>query len=267
MGSDRGLPSLPRGLPRDLTTYLQGLSTVVLRLSGNVRGSEQVRAVRVSEGVSTAAGSGRPGIGQNEILSWNLANRAVTTEKMVDGCVTSPKLANGAVTEGKLADEAVVTGKLAERAVTSSKLADGAVTAESIKAGAITEDAIADGAVQGTKLASGVLPVFHAGTAVDGETVVLPGIWVSAPAVMLTLISLPPVQAPEQEPDSGLELAEPTVGLSVGVTGLREVMADTGADGDSESDTESGAGTGTWEFVAAGNFEWVAMGYAHGTLK
>ena len=37
--SDRGLQSVPRGLDRNLTTYLQAIRTELLRLSGLVRGS------------------------------------------------------------------------------------------------------------------------------------------------------------------------------------------------------------------------------------
>lgn len=47
--SDRGLQSVPRGLDRNLTTYLQAIRTELLRLSGLVRGSDQSRAVRASE--------------------------------------------------------------------------------------------------------------------------------------------------------------------------------------------------------------------------
>ena len=55
--SDRGLQSVPRGLDRNLTTYLQAIRTELLRLSGLVRGSDQSRAVRASE-ASAAFGGG-----------------------------------------------------------------------------------------------------------------------------------------------------------------------------------------------------------------
>ena len=54
---DRGLQSVPRGLDRNLTTYLQAIRTELLRLSGLVRGSDQSRAVRASE-ASAAFGGG-----------------------------------------------------------------------------------------------------------------------------------------------------------------------------------------------------------------
>ena len=68
MGNERGLPSLPRGLSRDLTVYLQSLAEFVLRLSGSVRGSQSARAVRAAEdtllmGFTTVRDMGGPVMG------------------------------------------------------------------------------------------------------------------------------------------------------------------------------------------------------------
>lgn len=62
MATDRGIPAVPRGLDRTLTNYLQSLQSIVLRLSGMVRGSDESRAVRVSDG-SVSTGTATASIG------------------------------------------------------------------------------------------------------------------------------------------------------------------------------------------------------------
>lgn len=157
MANERGLPSVPRGLPRDLTVYLQSLAETLLRLSGSVRGSGDARAVRAAERSSLGSGTSTPG--QAAILSWMLKDKAVTSDKLADGAVTETKLGMSAVTE------------------------------QAIRPGAVTEAALAAEAVTGTKLAGGVLPVVIGGAAVDGETVVLPGTWRERPWVALALVT------------------------------------------------------------------------------
>ena len=197
MGNERGLPSLPRGLSRDLTVYLQSLAEFVLRLSGSVRGSQSARAVRAAE--KAGLGPGTATIGQG----------AVQSDMLRRGCVTEDKLADGAVTADKLADKAITTKKLA------------------------------DGAVSRSKLGVGVLPALVAGTATNGETVALPGLWACAPVVAMTAFSLSQGRDGETEGNDA----------RIGVSGLREVVDDTGA------------GTGVWEFDAVGSFCGAAAGY------
>lgn len=186
MGNERGLPSIPRGLGRELTTYLQALHGILLSLSGLSRGSD--RALRVSD-VSVRTGTATASIGQAAVLNRHLAPSSVTDK--------------------------------------------------AIQAGAVTDAALAAGAVTVSKLGAGVLPVWVAGTARDGETVSLPGVWAAAPLVAVTAFTLPGGQAEEQA----------DAPARVGVADLREVAG------------EGGEGTGQWEFDAAGNFEWAAIGY------
>ena len=56
-----------------------------------------------------------------------VADNAVTSEKILDGEVNTVDLANGAVTEPKLADESVGEEKLKDNSVSSSKLKDNSV--------------------------------------------------------------------------------------------------------------------------------------------
>lgn len=158
MATDRGLPAVPRGIDRALTNYLQALQTVVLRLSGMVRGSDESRAVRVSDG-SVSTGTATASIGQGSVLTTHIADNAITSSKITDGAVTDTKIAPSAVTSRAIASGAVGTDSMAGKCVTADKFADG------------------------------VLPTMITGTAVDGEDVLIPGKWLSKPGVMLSSVS------------------------------------------------------------------------------
>lgn len=67
----------------------------------------------------------------------NIANHAVTEDKIAGGAVTAYQLADAAVQTAKIADKAITTVKIADVAVTTAKIADGAVTASKLAAGAI----------------------------------------------------------------------------------------------------------------------------------
>lgn len=71
------------------------------------------------------------------VATANIANHAVTEDKIAGGAVTAYQLADAAVQTDKIDDGAVTTVKIADVAVTTAKLADGAVTAGKIAAGAI----------------------------------------------------------------------------------------------------------------------------------
>ena len=251
MATDRGLPAVPRGLDRSLTTHLQAMQNLLLRIAGMVRGSEDSRAVRVSDGSISTGATTVTSIQQASVLSQHLADYAVTTsklsteavtqekiaasavstEKLVDYAVTADKLADLAVSESKIADGAVSTEKLGKDAVAEANLVSGSVTSRVIAAKAIGTAAINDNAVTKEKIATGVLPTFSTGSAVDGDEVQLPGKWLSKPNVMLSFVSA--VQT-----DTG----------EFGATALQEIL------------DEDGKGTGAWKFTAAGNFTWLAVG-------
>jgi len=225
MGSDRGLPSIPRNIGRDMRVYLQGLHSVVASLAGLARNSQKNKAVRYSDdNLPAGEGSEKKELITGAVQTRHLADFSVTTQKMADRSVTSEKLApgalkgnafsNGAVDSTALADESVTTDKLANRAVTQKKLgagavttdkladssvtapklADSAVTGKKIANNAVTAEHIASGAVGTSELAAEVLPVRTAGTAANGQAVSI-GAWHGAPDVALTGFSfsgLPP---------------------------------------------------------------------------
>lgn len=86
----------------------------------------------------------------------NLANGAVTTEKIASLAVGEDELADGAVTTRKIADDAVTSDKLATDSVTSDAIASGAVDTAEINDQAVTNTKIAGGAVSLGKLSTNV---------------------------------------------------------------------------------------------------------------
>lgn len=107
MVPERGLPSVPRGLPRDLTLFLQAILRVLSSLCGLGPGTEKTRAVRVSE--ERAAGTGTTPLSADAVNTQHIKDGAVTSAKLADGCVTGPKLAPGSVSSEKLADDVLPT--------------------------------------------------------------------------------------------------------------------------------------------------------------
>ena len=76
---------------------------------------------------------------------------------IADGGVGTDQLADDAVTQDKIADDAVGTDQLADDAVTQGKIADDAVGAAQIQDGAVGTDQLADDAVTQGKIADGAV--------------------------------------------------------------------------------------------------------------
>ena len=293
---DRGLQAVPRGLDRNLTTYLQAIRTELLRLSGLVRGSDQSRAVRASEAsvafgggtVSTASGSVDMGAIASQIFrdgsvtERKLADRAVAGGKLADNAVTSRTIAPGevgnnalaeqAVTAGNLSDGAVTAGALAMRCVTRDKLAedavgtpnllDGAVTSDKLGKGAVTAEALGDWAVTFYKISPGAVETESirdaSVTAKKLAEDVRPPTWVSGDAKDGENVVIPGKW--DGQPAvflTGWSCAVPEPDPETGLQGLR-----VGPERFTEALDADGAGTGVWSFAATGDFSWMAMGRA-----
>tara|TARA_R110000737_G_scaffold340221_2_gene362903 strand:+ start:1410 stop:2348 length:939 start_codon:yes stop_codon:yes gene_type:complete len=67
-----------------------------------------------------------------------IANSAVTSDKILDANVTTAKIADANVTTAKIADANITTAKIADANVTTAKIADANVTAVKIAANAVT---------------------------------------------------------------------------------------------------------------------------------
>lgn len=251
MATDRGLASVPRGLDRGLTTYLQSLDAMVRRLAGVVRGSGDSRAVRASETPAFGGGGGgSSGVDIGAIASQVLRDGSVTERKIADNAVTGRKLASNAVTADKLGENAITARAIAPGEVITNALAEGAVTTGKLAAGAVKGNTIAEGAVTSSKLAAGVipeipvLPVFVTGSAEDGDTVTIPGTWTVAPLVLLTWFEAVAEETFSEETDENGERV--TVSLHTNRAGTVNIH---------EKDDEPGV----WLFDAAGRFSWVAV--------
>lgn len=165
MAKEKGLPSVPRNLPRALTCYLQALQNVILSVSGLGRGTEENRAARVSEVVQKPA----PALRKGSVLTGNLADESVTSEKLADGSVSAKKLAQSSVTKKAIREGAVGTGELEAFCVTSDKLGANSVTRE--------------------KLAPDARLKIISGESAHGESVEL-GEWPASPVILLSSAEL-----------------------------------------------------------------------------
>lgn len=274
---ERGLQSVPRGLPSGLTVYLQSLDAVVRRLAGLSRGSEKSRAVRRAE--SSGGGS----LGTASVVSSMLHDESVTSRKIATGAVATDKLRSGAVTEEKLADKAVSGPKIADGTVTGTKLADSSITGDKMKPGsigsrelgvksvgeeelqpgavttsrvadaAISTEKLADGAVTPEKMAPGTLfdMAQEAGTAADGEQVMLLGNFAMMPLFAIAGFKIP-------FPDDASRPAEGNIKVS-----LENLHKDTATGRwtfTARCCLEKPLEDGTVETISSGTLAWSAAG-------
>ncbi len=91
-------------------------------------------------------------IADGAVTGNKLAQGSILTGKYADGSVTGNKLANGSILTGKFADGSVTGNKIAQGSVLAGKLANGAVRTGKIFDGAVTEGKLGDGAVSFVKL-------------------------------------------------------------------------------------------------------------------
>lgn len=183
MAVDRGLPSVPQGLPRSLTVYLQSLHAYLLRLAGNIRGASDSQAVRRSD----LAGYSRTQTpAADSITAAMLRDGSVTEKKLADGAVSASKIADGVIEGKKLVQGAVGSRELAGGAVDAYAIQPAAVTTEKLADSAVSEDKIAEKAVSAGKLADGIMTFVVSGQAEDGNVVEVPGQWIGTPLVAVT---------------------------------------------------------------------------------
>ena len=96
-------------------------------------------------------------IADGSIIDNDLADDAVTEEKIEHGAVGTSTLQNNSVTSAKIADGAVGTVDLADGSVATVDLVDGSVTAAKIAGGAVDETALRNNAVTTGKIADGTI--------------------------------------------------------------------------------------------------------------
>ena len=91
-------------------------------------------------------------IADKAITTEKLENESVTTDKLDSASVTTDKVADANITTSKLADSSVETEKINNKAVTTDKLNDGAVDNTKLSPNAVTSDKIKDESIITEKL-------------------------------------------------------------------------------------------------------------------
>ena len=91
-------------------------------------------------------------IADKAVTTEKLENESVTTDKLDSASVTTDKVADANITTSKLADSSVETEKINNKAVTTDKLNDGAVDSSKLSPEAVTYDKVKDKAIITEKL-------------------------------------------------------------------------------------------------------------------
>lgn len=235
---DRGLQSVPRGLPSGLTIYLQSLDAVVRRLAGLSRGSEKAQAVRRGDSGITLGGN---------------TQTTITTTKLADGAVTSAKIADNAITGAKIEMGSIGSRELGVKSVGEEELQPGAVTTSRVADAAISTEKLADGAVTPEKMAPGTLfdMAQEAGTAADGEQVTLLGNFAMMPLLAIAGFKIP-------FPDDASRPAEGN--LKVALENLHKDTATGRWTFTARCCLEKTLEDGTVETISSGTLAWSAAG-------
>lgn len=88
----------------------------------------------------------------DQLGTTQIADKAVTTEKLDAASVTTDKVADANITTSKLADSSVETEKINNKAVTTDKLNDGAVDNSKLSPNSVTSEKIKDESIITEKL-------------------------------------------------------------------------------------------------------------------
>lgn len=91
-------------------------------------------------------------IADKAVTTEKLENESVTTDKLDAASVTTDKVADSNITTSKLADSSVETEKINNKAVTTDKLNDGAVNNTKLSPNAVTSEKIKDESITTEKL-------------------------------------------------------------------------------------------------------------------
>lgn len=119
---------------------------VIIDVSGTTIGAK-IAALEARFPVVTAD------IVDEAVTSDKIAFGAVTSRKIADANVTADKIGSGAVTTGKIASGAVTTGKIDTGAVTTAKIADNNITRAKMAANSVGNSEIIDLAIGSSKIA------------------------------------------------------------------------------------------------------------------
>ncbi len=135
-------------------TLVSGAADETLTYTRYVKDESSGKSTKelLDEKVNKTDQLGTTQIADKAITTEKLENESVTTDKLNAASVTTDKVADANITTSKLADSSVETEKINNKAVTTDKLNDGAVVNSKLSPNAVTSEKIKDESVITEKL-------------------------------------------------------------------------------------------------------------------
>ena len=135
-------------------TLVSGAADETLTYTRYVKDESSGKSTKelLDEKVNKTDQLGTTQIADKAVTTEKLENESVTTEKLDAASVTTDKVADANITTSKLADSSVETEKINNKAVTTDKLNDGAVDNSKLSPNAVTSEKINDESIITEKL-------------------------------------------------------------------------------------------------------------------
>ena len=135
-------------------TLVSGTADETLTYTKYVKDESSGKSTKelLDEKVNKTDQLGTTQIADKAVTTEKLENESVTTDKLYAASVTTDKVADANITTSKLADSSVETEKINNKAVTTDKLNDGAVDNSKLSPNAVTSEKIKDESIITEKL-------------------------------------------------------------------------------------------------------------------
>lgn len=135
-------------------TLVSGAADETLTYTRYVKDESSGKSTKeiLDEKVNKTDQLGTTQIADKAVTTEKLENESVTTDKLDAASVTTDKVADANITTSKLANSSVETEKINNKAVTTDKLNDGAVDNSKLSPNAVTSDKIKDESIITEKL-------------------------------------------------------------------------------------------------------------------
>lgn len=135
-------------------TLVSGAADETLTFTRYVKDESSGKSTKelLDEKVNKTDQLGTTQIADKAVTTEKLENESVTTDKLDAASVTTDKVADANITTSKLADSSVETEKINNKAVTTDKLNDGAVDNSKLSPNAVTSEKIKDESIITEKL-------------------------------------------------------------------------------------------------------------------
>ena len=135
-------------------TLVSGTADETLTYTKYVKDDSSGKSTKelLDEKVNKTDQLGTTQIADKAVTTEKLENESVTTDKLDAASVTTDKVADANITTSKLADSSVETEKINNKAVTTDKLNDGAVDNSKLSPNAVTSEKIKDESIITEKL-------------------------------------------------------------------------------------------------------------------